>query len=177
MTTLGGEECPPVGERVQYDPGPLGRPISPYAVRSVSAGPRQGRAPRHLPARAGLFRGAAPTRRNNPARAGDTRPEGGGNVSGRYIWAIVRADKGRCLSARGIRDLAREPRKEATDEPAHRPAGVRGPRPPPRVADARLRAAQAAQRRARRVPGAVLRDPLPLPEVADPATAHRPVDC
>ena len=56
---------------------------------------------------------------------------------------------------------------------------ARRPRPAPRVAPARLRAAQAAQRAARRLPGFLLRLALPLPEgpgqpaAGSPRTADR----
>ena len=60
--------------------------------------------------------------------------------------------------------------REGVDEPTRRRARARRPRAAARVPDARLRAAQAAQRRARLVPGLLLRLALPLPQGAGRAT-------
>ena len=81
---------------------------------------------------------------------------------------------GSAIHARSYRRPILRRREEGPMSKRSRRARVRRPRPAAREPDARLRAAQAAQRRARHVPRLLLRLALPLPEAAAPAAAGSP---
>ena len=75
------------------------------------------------------------------------------------------------VSVRYIEPSTSSPRSSV--EQTCRRAGARRPRPAPRVADARLRAPQAAQRDAGNLPGLLVRLALPLPQGAARPGSHR----